>query len=70
MIPGQPLYGHYMKDVVPVDWGHLDAETAPVLEKIAKGVYDGTANENNRPERVSEKLVYRELNHWGISWRI
>lgn len=56
---------HYMKDVVPVDWEQLDTETAPVLEKIVKGVYDGTANENGRPERVSEKLVYREVNLLG-----
>ena len=56
---------HYMKDAVPVDWEQLDTETAPVLEKIVKGVYDGTANENGRPERVSEKLVYREVNLLG-----
>ena len=52
---------HYMKNAVPVDWELLDAETAPVLEKLAEGVYAGTANENGRPERVSERLVYREL---------
>lgn len=56
---------HYMKDIVPVDWEQLDTETAPVLEKIVKGVYEGTTNENGRPERVSEKLVYRELNLLG-----
>lgn len=52
---------HYMKDTAPVDWELLDEETAPILEKVVRGVYDGTANENGRPERVSEKLVYREL---------
>ncbi|MCI9128283.1 MAG: hypothetical protein HFG28_14175, partial [Eubacterium sp.] len=52
---------HYMKDVAPVDWELLDMETAPVLEKFAKGVYDGTGNENGRPERVSEKRLYREM---------
>lgn len=52
---------HYMKDVAPVDWELLDMEMASVLEKFAKGVYDGTGNENGRPERVSEKLVYREM---------
>lgn len=36
-----------------------------VLEKVVKGVYDGTANENGRPERVSEKPVYREMNLLG-----
>lgn len=38
---------------------------APVLEKFVKGIYDGTANENGRPERVSERLVYREMNLQG-----
>ena len=56
---------HYMRNTAPVDWELLDRETAPVLEKFAKGVYDGTANENGRPERVSEKLVYREMNLLG-----
>lgn len=56
---------HYMKDTVPVDWEQLDTETAPVLEKFIKGIYDGTANENGRPERVSERLVYREMNLQG-----
>lgn len=56
---------HYMKGTAPVDWEALDAETAPVLEIIAKGVYDGSANENGRPERVSERLVYREMELLG-----
>ncbi|MDE5938543.1 MAG: TniQ family protein [Lachnospiraceae bacterium] len=56
---------HYMRNTAPVDWDLLDRETAPVLEKFAKAVYDGTANENGRPERVSEKLVYREMNLLG-----
>ena len=50
-----------MKDAVAVDWELLDRETAPVLEGFVRGVYDGTGNENGRPERVSEKLVYREI---------
>lgn len=56
---------HYMKDAMPVDWEQLDTETALVLERFVKGVYDGTANENGRPERVSERLVYREMNLQG-----
>ena len=56
---------HYMRNTAPVDWEALDRETAPVLEKVVKAVYDGTANENGRPERVSEKLVYREMNLLG-----
>ncbi len=54
-----------MKDSVPVDWDLLDTENAPVLEKIAEGIYSGTANENGKPERVSERLVYRELGLLG-----
>ncbi|MDE7185049.1 MAG: TniQ family protein [Lachnospiraceae bacterium] len=61
----QEQESHYMKDAVPVDWEQLDTETAPVLERFVKGVYDGTANENGRPERVSERLVYREMNLQG-----
>lgn len=56
---------HYMRNNAPVDWEMLDRETAPVLEKFVRAVYDGTANENGRPERVSEKLVYREMNLLG-----
>ena len=56
---------HYMRNTAPVDWDMLDRETAPVLEKFVRAVYDGTANENGRPERVSEKLVYREMNLLG-----
>ncbi len=56
---------HYMKDAAPVDWECLDIEMVPVLEKFAKGVYDGTGNENGRPERVSERLVYREMGLLG-----
>ncbi|MCM1221697.1 MAG: TniQ family protein [Lachnospiraceae bacterium] len=61
----QEQNSHYMKDAVPVDWEQLDKETVPVLERFARGVYDGTANGNGRPERVSERLVYREMNLQG-----
>ena len=56
---------HYMKDTTPVDWAQLDTDTASILEKVVQGVYDGTANENGRPERVSERLVYREMGLLG-----
>ena len=56
---------HYMKDTAPVDWIQLDADTAPILEAVIRGVYDGTTNKNGRPERVSERLVYREMNLLG-----
>ena len=56
---------HYMKDTAPVDWVQLDTDTAPILERVVQGVYDGTASENGRPERVSERLVYREMGLLG-----
>ena len=56
---------HYMRDAAPVDWELLDREMVPVLEKFVKGVYVGTGNENGRPERVSERLVYREMGLLG-----
>lgn len=61
----QEQNSHYMKDAAPVDWIRLDMDTAPILEKVIQGVYDGTANENGRPERVSERLVYREMGLLG-----
>lgn len=58
---GQEQGSHYMKDRIPIDWIQYDEETAPILERIAGDIYDGTANEIGRPERVSEKIVYHEL---------
>ena len=52
---------HFMKDRHPLDWKAYDNETAPILERLARDIYDGTASEIGRPERVSEKIIYREL---------
>lgn len=52
---------HYMKNNAPVNWIQLDEEVAPVLERVASNIYSGVASENGRPERVSERVVYREL---------
>lgn len=53
---------HYMKNKKPINWIKFDEETAPILKDFAKGIYDGTANANGRPDRVSERIVYREMN--------
>ena len=50
-----------MKKAEPVDWDLLDAETLPALEKLARRVFDGSASDIGRPERVSERMVCREL---------
>ncbi len=52
---------HYMTDKLPVDWVEFDAETAQILEPLAQSIFDGTFRADGRPERVSERLVYREL---------
>ncbi|HIT91081.1 MAG TPA: hypothetical protein IAC41_11790, partial [Candidatus Merdenecus merdavium] len=31
------------------------------FEQIAKSIYDGSASEIGRPERVSEKMMYKEM---------
>lgn len=57
----QERNAHYMKDRPAIDWEVYDAETAPILEQVVQSIYDGTASETGRPERVSEKIIYREL---------
>lgn len=52
---------HYMKDRPAMDWTTYDAETAPILEQVARSIYIGTAGKSGRPERVSEKAVYRMM---------
>lgn len=52
---------HYMIGKQPIDWNTLDKEIAPKLEVFAKGIYDGSASDIDRPERVSERLIYREF---------
>ena len=56
---------HYMTDKPPVDWAEFDAETAKILEPLAQSIYDGSARADGRPERVSEKMIYRELGLQG-----
>jgi hypothetical protein len=50
---------HYIKDKILLDWQTYDDELSPILEQIAKDIYNGS--ENVRPERVSERLIYREM---------
>lgn len=52
---------HYIRNREIVDWSLYDIEMAPKLEGVAQSIYNGTANSNGRPERVSEKIIYREM---------
>lgn len=50
---------HYMKDKTKVDWSVYDRETASILEKTLRHIYEGKTNKKGRPERVSERMVYK-----------
>lgn len=52
---------HYMIDKQPIKWDKLDNELSPRLEKFAQAIYNGTASNIGRPERLSEKMVYRQF---------
>ena len=56
---------HYMTGKPPVDWAAFDTETAKILEPLARSIFDGFAREDGRPERVSERLIYRKLGLQG-----
>ena len=46
---------HYMIDKQPIKWEQLDNELSPRLEQFAQTVYNGSASNIGRPERLSEK---------------
>lgn len=52
---------HYIKNRIPVDMAAYDEETEPILKQLANDIYTGAASEIGRPDRESEKLIYREL---------
>lgn len=47
------------KEETPEDWNQYDEDMAPILEKAAYDIYHGNINDTGRPERVSERLVYK-----------
>lgn len=50
---------HYMRGTVSVDWATLDSDIVQELEAIARDTYYG--NEHIRPERISERFIYRKM---------
>ena len=61
---------HHVRGRVCPDWEEFDDAAAPVLEKLAHDIYTGTARPDGRPERVSERLIYRtfELDGERLHW--
>jgi len=52
----------YMEDKTLIDQKEYDKVIATVLDQVARSIYDGTVNKNGRPERVTKRLVCREIN--------
>ena len=52
---------HYMKDKNPIDWNAYDVEFAPQLEQALKHRYSSTEYTSDRPERISERLLYNKF---------
>lgn len=58
----QIMYGketRHQKEKTPQDWELYDEEMAPILEKVAHDIYYGNINDTGRPDRVSERLIYK-----------
>lgn len=57
----QEQESHYIKNRAITDWEKFDIENVVRFEEFCKGVYDGSGSDSSRPERVSEKMVYKFL---------
>lgn len=47
------------KEETPEDWNQYDEDMMPILEKVASDIYHGNINDTGRPEKVSERLIYK-----------
>ena len=61
---------HRVRGKVCPEWDDFDTAAAPVLEQLAHDIYTGAARPDGRPERVSERLIYRtfELDGERLHW--
>lgn len=61
---------HHVRGKVCPDWEDFDEAAAPVLEQLAHDIYTGVARPDGRPERVSERLIYRtfEMDGARLHW--
>lgn len=57
----QEQESHYIRNRAIVDWEKFDKENVVRFEEFCKGIYNGSSNDGGRPERVSEKMVYKFL---------
>ncbi|MCM1223337.1 MAG: TniQ family protein [Lachnospiraceae bacterium] len=47
------------KEEWPNDWNQYDTEMVPIVEQAAYDIYHGNFNGIGRPERISERLIYK-----------
>ena len=61
---------HHVRGRVCPDLEEFDTAAAPILEQLAHDIYTGAARPDGRPERVSERLIYRtfELDGERLHW--
>lgn len=61
---------HHVRGRTCPEWDDFDDAAAPVLEQLAHDIYTGAARPDGRPERVSERLIYRtfELDGERLHW--
>lgn len=61
---------HHVRGRTCPEWDDFDDAAAPVLERLAHDIYTGAARPDGRPERVSERLIYRtfELDGERLHW--
>lgn len=57
----QEQESHYIRNRAIADWEKFDKENVVRFEEFCKGIYNGSSNDNGRPERVSKKMVYKFL---------
>ena len=56
-----PSITHPTKEHIP-DWKAYDEEIFPILEQLAGDIYTGKNSSDGRPGRLSERLIYQQLN--------
>ena len=56
-----PSITHPTKEHIP-DWKAYDEDIFPILEQLAGDIYTGKNSSDGRPGRLSERLIYQQLN--------
>ena len=52
---------HYIKGKITPDWKQYDKDMSLIMEQVAKDIYNGSASNIGRPEKVTESLICKML---------